>query len=96
MADKVKEVAVEEAEHIKSLARDAARAGAYLYPVRVSVVSSSRFRIVDSSLFFATPSIKTQEACETRQSLTMGSRVSSTSSPTAAFGNLLPPSSPLP
>ncbi|MCJ1469775.1 hypothetical protein MMC07_008417 [Pseudocyphellaria aurata] len=34
MADKVKEVAVEEAERIKSLASDAARSGAYLYPIR--------------------------------------------------------------
>ena len=38
MADKVKEVAIEEAEHIKELATDAARSGAYLYPVRVSLI----------------------------------------------------------
>ena len=37
MADKVKEVAVEEADRIKSLATDAARSGAYLYPIRVSL-----------------------------------------------------------
>ena len=36
MADKIKEVAVEEAERIASLASDAARSGAYLYPLRVS------------------------------------------------------------
>lgn len=35
MADKVKEVAVEEAERIKNLAADAALSGAYLYPLRV-------------------------------------------------------------
>jgi hypothetical protein len=38
MADKIKEVAVEEAERIKTLASDAARSGAYLYPLRVSVI----------------------------------------------------------
>lgn len=38
MADKIKEVAVEEAERIKTLASDAARSGAYLYPLRVSLV----------------------------------------------------------
>lgn len=36
MSGKVKEVAVEEAERIKSLTSDAARSGAYLYPLRVS------------------------------------------------------------
>lgn len=35
MADKVKEVAVEEAQRIKNLTADAARSGAYLYPLRV-------------------------------------------------------------
>ena len=35
MADKVKEVAVEEAERIKTLTTEAARSGAYLYPIRV-------------------------------------------------------------
>ena len=37
VADKVKEVAVEEADRIKSLATAAARSGAYLYPIRVSI-----------------------------------------------------------
>lgn len=37
MADKVKEVAIGEAERIKALTSDAARSGAYLYPLRVSV-----------------------------------------------------------
>jgi hypothetical protein len=36
MADKIKEVAVEEADRIKTLASDAARSGAYLYPLKVS------------------------------------------------------------
>lgn len=36
MADRIKEVAVSEADRIKSLASDAARSGAYLYPLRVS------------------------------------------------------------
>lgn len=36
MADKVKEVAIGEAERIKTLATDAARSGSYLYPLRVS------------------------------------------------------------
>lgn len=40
MADKIKEVAVEEADRIKSLASDAARSGAYLYPIRVSSVDA--------------------------------------------------------
>ena len=35
MAEKAKEVAIEEAERIKSLAVTAARSGAYLYPLRV-------------------------------------------------------------
>jgi hypothetical protein len=34
MADKIKEVAVEEADRIKTLASDAARSGAYLYPLK--------------------------------------------------------------
>ncbi|MCJ1300820.1 hypothetical protein MMC08_003619 [Hypocenomyce scalaris] len=34
MADKVKEVAIGEAERIKTLTTDAARSGAYLYPLR--------------------------------------------------------------
>ena len=38
MSEKVKEVAVEEAEKIKSLASQAARSGAYLYPIRVSSI----------------------------------------------------------
>ena len=43
MADKVKEVAVEEAERLKQLTADAARSGAYLYPIRVcSVISLAR------------------------------------------------------
>jgi len=36
MAEKAKEVAIEEAERIKSLAITAARSGAYFYPLRVS------------------------------------------------------------
>lgn len=36
MSGKVKEVAVEEAERIKTLTTDAVRSGAYLYPLRVS------------------------------------------------------------
>ena len=35
MADKVKEVAIEEADRLKHLATDAARSGVYLYPIRV-------------------------------------------------------------
>ncbi|KAL8933834.1 MAG: hypothetical protein Q9216_006193 [Gyalolechia sp. 2 TL-2023] len=34
MADRVKEVAVEEADRLKTLTSDAARSGAYLYPIR--------------------------------------------------------------
>ena len=40
MADKVKEVAVEEAERIKLLASEAARSGAYLYPLRVRCLTN--------------------------------------------------------
>lgn len=36
MADRVKEVAIGEAERVKALTADAARSGAYLYPLRVS------------------------------------------------------------
>ena len=36
MTDKVKEVAIEEADRIKNLTRDAARSGAYFYPLRAS------------------------------------------------------------
>ncbi len=53
MADKVKEVAVEEAEYIKSLASDAARSGAYLYPVRVSVIPT-----FEAGLSFAAPALE--------------------------------------
>ena len=35
MADKIKEVAFEEANRIRSLSNEAARSGAYLYPLRV-------------------------------------------------------------
>ena len=35
MADKIKVVAVEEAERLKHLTTDAARSAAYLYPIRV-------------------------------------------------------------
>ena len=37
MSGKVKEVAVEEAERIKTLTSDAVRSGAYLYPLRVTL-----------------------------------------------------------
>lgn len=36
MAEKVKEVAATEADRLKHLTTDAARSGAYLYPIRVS------------------------------------------------------------
>ena len=35
MSERVKEVAVQEADRIKILTKDAARSGAYLYPIRV-------------------------------------------------------------
>jgi hypothetical protein len=35
MADKVKEVAAEEALRIRALTKDAAMSGAYLYPLKV-------------------------------------------------------------
>lgn len=43
MSGKVKEVAVEEAERIKTLTTDAVRSGAYLYPLRVSRYKTSKF-----------------------------------------------------
>lgn len=49
MADKIKEVAVEEADRIKSLASDAARSGAYLYPIRVSTRTPPSVIIMISS-----------------------------------------------
>lgn len=36
MADRVKEVAAEEAERIKALTTEAVRSRAYLYPIKVS------------------------------------------------------------
>lgn len=36
MAERVKEVVVEESDRLKTLTSDAARSGAYLYPIRVS------------------------------------------------------------
>ena len=42
MPDRVKEVAIEEAERIKTLTADAARSGAYLYPIRVSILLLQR------------------------------------------------------
>jgi len=35
MSEKVKETAMEEVERVKALAQDAARSGAYLYPIKV-------------------------------------------------------------
>lgn len=35
MAERVKEVAVEEADRLKTLTSDAVRSGAYFYPIRV-------------------------------------------------------------
>ena len=43
MAEKVKEVAIEEAERIKTLTADAARSGAYLYPIRVSTPQEQNY-----------------------------------------------------
>ena len=37
MAEKVKEVALEESNRLKALTGDAAKPGAYLYPIRVRV-----------------------------------------------------------
>jgi len=42
MAEKAKAVAIEEAERIKSLTVTAARSGAYLYPLRVSLLLYQR------------------------------------------------------
>lgn len=39
MAEKVKEVAIEEAQRVKAVTTAAARSAAYLYPVRVSLSS---------------------------------------------------------
>ena len=41
MADRVKNIAVEEAERVKALATDAVKSQAYLYPVKVVSPSSS-------------------------------------------------------
>jgi hypothetical protein len=38
MADRVKEVALEEAERIKALTTDAVKSQAYLYPLKASLV----------------------------------------------------------
>lgn len=51
MADKVKEVAVGEADRIKALTIQAARSAAYLYPIKVScqilpAIHSNNLRIV--------------------------------------------------
>lgn len=39
MADKVKEVAIEEADRVRNLAQEAAKSGAYLYPVKVCLLT---------------------------------------------------------
>lgn len=41
MADKVKEVAIEEADRVRNLAADAAKSGAFLYPLKVRLDHSS-------------------------------------------------------
>jgi hypothetical protein len=38
MADRVKEVAIGEAERIKALTTDAAKSQAYLYPLKASLI----------------------------------------------------------
>jgi hypothetical protein len=38
MADRVKEVAVEEAERIKALTKEAVKSQAYLYPLKASFI----------------------------------------------------------
>lgn len=50
MSGKVKEVAVEEAERIKTLTSDAVRSGAYLYPLRVSLSRCFLFFSLPQSL----------------------------------------------
>lgn len=90
MAERIKEVAVEEAEHIKTVARDAARSGAYLYPVRVSDISTS-----DPLLFIVKPAWLLRELFKWKVA-NHGSQGISTSSPTAACGNPSFPSSPPP
>ena len=44
MADRVKEVAVEEAEKIRDMTVAAAKSAAYLYPLRVSIGLLSKTR----------------------------------------------------
>lgn len=39
MEDQLKEIATEEAQHLRELAKDGAKSGAYLYPVKVSSIS---------------------------------------------------------
>ena len=44
MADRVKEVAVEEAERIKGLTTEAVRSQAYIYPLKASTIEQTRER----------------------------------------------------
>ena len=51
MAEKVKEVAIGEADRIKNLTRDAARSGAYLYPIRVRPQTSSKLDLLVADMY---------------------------------------------
>ena len=78
MADKIREVAVEEADRIKTLASDAARSGAYLYPIRVSVFLRQISRLLTWPLENIVSSVADR----------FTNRVLPTSSLIARYGNL--------
>ena len=50
MADRVKEVAKEEADRLKSLTVEAARSAAYLYPLRVGLGIGDNFPFAAEAL----------------------------------------------
>lgn len=82
MADKIKDVAVEEADRIKSLASDAARSGAYLYPLRVR--SFNREKLESSKIGLIINKIIEDFVADNEFG-----RASHILSPTAPYGNLL-------
>ena len=49
MSEKVKEVVIEEVDRVKELSREAARSGAYLYPIKVFSPQHIFFQSLPSS-----------------------------------------------
>ncbi len=67
MSERVKEAVVEEVDRVKALSQEAARSGAYLYPLKVSAPmrsASSRFICADQLIIIrASPTSARIVAC---------------------------------